>query len=75
MSRPRKQVFVSCAVKPKTKALRHFKVEALCKFADSGLFLSQWAQALIFQSFAFDQKQSTVNTLLSPDHLKNKADI
>ena len=36
-----KKVIMSCEVKPKAKALRHFKVEAVYKFDNSGLSLSQ----------------------------------
>ena len=48
ISRPRKKELASYEVKPKAKALRHFKVEAVYKFDDSGLSLSQWAKTLIF---------------------------
>ena len=40
MSRPRKQGFMICEVKPNAQALRHFKVK---KFDNSGLYKSQWA--------------------------------
>ena len=37
----RKKVFMICEVDPKAKALRHLKVEAVQKFDNSGLSISQ----------------------------------
>ena len=53
MSKLRNKGLMICEIKPKTKALRHFKVEAVQKFDNSGLSISQRTyNPLIFQSYA-----------------------
>ena len=42
MSKLRNKGLMICEIKPKPKALKHFKVEAVQKFDDSGLSISQW---------------------------------
>ena len=57
MSRPTKKCQLVGEIKPKAKALRHFKIEAVQKFDDSVLVLSLSQKQSTFKKSKFDTTQ------------------